>query len=116
MQAVLTFWENRISPVADSARKLLVVEIDNRRIVSRRFEGFSENSLLDRARKLSDIEGKVFICGAISEFFASLVEGYGIKLIPFICGKVDEVLDAYLDGSLRSPRFLMTDTCPSEKE
>jgi hypothetical protein len=36
------------------------------------------------------------------------VEGYGSRLIPFICGEADEVLDAYLEGSLASPRFMMT--------
>lgn len=107
MKVVLTIWENRISPVADSAQKLLVAEIDNQRIVGRRLEGFSGNSLLNRARKLSDLEGDIFICGAISEFFASLVEGYGIRLIPFICGEVETVLDAYLEDSLQDPRFLM---------
>jgi predicted Fe-Mo cluster-binding NifX family protein len=116
MKVVLTIWENRISPVADSALKLLVVETDNRRIVGRRFEGFNENSLLNRARKLSDLKGEIFICGAISEFFASLIEGYGIRLIPFVCGEVDEVLDAYLENSLRCPRFLMTGCLPEVSE
>jgi predicted Fe-Mo cluster-binding NifX family protein len=108
MKVVLTVWENRISPVADSARQLLVVDIENRTIRGRCTECLDPESVFYRARKLADLEVKIFICGAISDFFASLVEGYGIRLIPFICGEVDEVLDAYLADSLRSPRFMMT--------
>ena len=108
MKVALTVWESRISPVADSARQLIVVDVENRTIRGRRTECLDSESVFYRARRLADLEVKLFICGAISDFFASLVEGYGIRLIPFICGEVDEVLDAYLEDSLRSPRFMMT--------
>jgi predicted Fe-Mo cluster-binding NifX family protein len=108
MKVVLTVWENRISPVADSARQLLVVYVENRTIQDRRTEWFEVESIFYRARRLSDLEVRIFICGAISDFFASLLEGYGIRLIPFICGKIEEVLDAYLEDSLQNPRFVMT--------
>jgi len=112
MKVVLTVWENHISPVADSARQLLVVEVENRTIRGKRTEWLNTDSLFYSARRLADLEVKIFICGAISDFFASLVEGYGIRLIPFIRGEADEVLDAYLEDSLRSPRFLMTGCLP----
>jgi predicted Fe-Mo cluster-binding NifX family protein len=108
MKVVLTVWENRISPVADSARQLLVVDVEDRTVRGRHTEYLDAESVFYRARRFSDLEVQVLICGAISDFFASLVEGYGIRLIPFICGEADEVLDAYLEDSLRSPRFVMT--------
>jgi predicted Fe-Mo cluster-binding NifX family protein len=108
MKVVLTVWESRISPVADSARQLLVVDVENRTVRGRHTECINAESVFYRARRLSDLEVEIFICGAISDFFASLLEGYGIRLIPFICGEADEVLDAYLEDSLRSPRFVMT--------
>lgn len=112
MKVVLTVWENHISPVADSARQLLVVEVENRTIRGKRTEWLNTDSLFYSARRLADLEVKIFICGAISGFFASLLEGYGIRLIPFICGEAEEVLDAYLEDSLPSPRFLMTGCLP----
>jgi predicted Fe-Mo cluster-binding NifX family protein len=108
MKVVLTVWENRISPVADSARHLLVVDVENRTIRGKRTESLKAESLFYRARRISDLEVKIFICGAISDFFASLLEGYGIRLIPFICGEAEEVLDAYLEDSLPCPRFILT--------
>ncbi|MBN1833832.1 MAG: dinitrogenase iron-molybdenum cofactor biosynthesis domain-containing protein [Deltaproteobacteria bacterium] len=103
MKVVLTVWENRISPVADSARQLLIVDIRDRTIQGRYTEYLDPESVFYRARRLADLEVKTFICGAISDFFASLVEGYGIRLIPFVSGEVNEVLDAYLEDSLRTP-------------
>ncbi len=111
MKVVLTVWEDRISPVADSARQLLVVDVEDRAIRCRRTDSLNTESVFYRARRLAHLEAKIFICGAISDFFVSLVEGYGIRLIPFICGQADQVLDAYLNGSLRGPRFIMTG-CP----
>lgn len=108
MKVVLTVWENRISPVADSARQLLVVDIENRTIRNRHTERLEVESVFYRARRLSDLGVEIFICGAISNFFASLLEGYGISLIPFICGEAEEVLYAYLEDSLPSPRFMVT--------
>ena len=103
----MTIWENRVSPVADSARQLLLVDIGNQCILARCYEDFQHDSLFYRARRLADLKTKIFICGAISEFFRSLVEGYGIQLIPFIRGKADEVLEAYLAESLSNSRFVM---------
>ena len=108
MKVVLTVCENRISPVADSAGQLLVVDVEEGIIRGRRTERINAESVFHRARRFADLDVKVLICGAISDFYASLVEGYGIQLIPFICGQAEEVLEAYLEDSLLSPRFMMT--------
>jgi predicted Fe-Mo cluster-binding NifX family protein len=107
VRVALTIWENRVSPVADSARQLLLVDIGNISILERRYERFQQESLFYRAKRLSDLDTRVFICGAISDFFRSLIEGYGIRIIPFVRGKTDEVLQAYLAQSLSEPRFMM---------
>ncbi len=73
---------------------------------------FNDDSLFYRARKLDDLGVKTFICGAISDFNSGLVEGYGIRLIPFVHGKVDEVLDAYFNNALVNPRFVMRGDLP----
>lgn len=103
MRVAVTIWENRISPVADSAREMLVVDIAGGSIVRRRRERFADDSLFHRAERLSELCIGIFICGAISDFYSSLVEGYGIQLIPFAHGGVDEVLNHFLTGSPGRP-------------
>jgi predicted Fe-Mo cluster-binding NifX family protein len=112
VRVALTIWENRVSPVADSARQLLLVDIGNISILERRYERFQQKSLFYRAKRLSDLDTRIFICGAISDFFRSLIEGYGIRIIPFVRGKSDDVLQAYLAQSLSDPQFMMVG-CPA---
>ena len=107
MKVALTVWEDRISPVADSARRVLVADIAKGSIRNREFEYFDNESLFFRAKKLADLNIKAFICGAISDFYAGLVEGYGIQLIPHVRGHVDDVLDAYTKKAFSNPKFEM---------
>jgi hypothetical protein len=107
MKVAVTIWENRISPVADSAREVLVLNIEGQSVLGRHHEHFNDDSPFYRARKLADLGVKTFICGAISDFYRGLVEGYDIRLIPFVHGQIDEVLDAFLRNALVNPRFVM---------
>jgi hypothetical protein len=49
----------------------------------------------------------VFICGAISEYLATIIEADSIALIPFISGGTDEILRVLASGDSIVPRFLM---------
>ena len=107
MKVALTVWENRISPLFDCARMLFIVDITKNTANSRHFEPFPYKSPFSRATKLTDIGVEVLICGAVSNLFADIIESHGIKIIPFVTGPVDEVLDAYLTNRLNDPKFRM---------
>jgi len=107
MKVALTVWENRISPLFDCARTLLVVDIVDHAESSRHSEVFHHESPFSRAAKLSDLGIEVLICGAVSNLFAEIIEGHNIRIIPFIAGAVDEVLNAYLSGRLYDSKFRM---------
>lgn len=96
MKVALTVWENRISPVFDSARMLLIVEIGNAMIVGKRYEPFQPDLPVYRAAKLFELGVTVLICGAVSQLFANMIEAWGIRMIPFVAGEANEILDAYL--------------------
>jgi len=107
MRVALTAWENRISPLFDCAGMLLIVDIVDRKKTGRYFEPFHCESPFSRASKLSALEIEVLICGAVSNLFANIIETHGIRIIPFVAGTVDEVLDAYLTGGLCDSKFRM---------
>lgn len=107
MKVALTVWEDRISPVFDSARDLLLADIENGETVKTSVEAFHAEPALRRPAKLFDLGICVLICGAISEPLAGMIEGYGIRLFPFITGSAARVLDAYLKGTLPDPAFHM---------
>jgi len=113
MRVAVTIWKGRISPVADLTQELLVVDIGIQGITSLHHEHFDNGSLFYGARKLDDLGVKTLICGAISNFYGALVEGYGIRLISFVHGQADEVLDAFLRNVLVDPKFVMSGYLPS---
>ena len=110
MNIALTVWENRISPVFDSARTLLVAEIKDQEVVSRFVEKFNQSilsNLADMVSRLNLLKIDVLICGAISQMPANMVEASGIKLIPFISGNIEDVIAAYIKDEPIIPTFLM---------
>lgn len=107
MKVAVTVWENRISPVFDSSGKLLIAEIRDTKIISRRYASFNPDITFRLAEVLNDLEIEILICGAISEIPADIIEAGGIELIPFIGGNAELVLLTYARGSSIVPEFLM---------
>ncbi len=106
MKVALTIWEDRISPVFDSANMLLIAEIEDIQIIQKRYEPFYPERPLRLAKMLKSQNVNVLICGAVSQMPATKIETSGIKLIPFITGNADEVLTSYAKNSL-IPGYLM---------
>jgi len=107
MKAAITIWENRVSPVFDSAQMLLIAEIEDSKVIQKHFEPFNPETSIRLAARLVELEARVLICGAISELPAKTIESGGVKLIPFIAGNVDEILVSYAKGISLIPGFLM---------
>ncbi|MBN2126134.1 MAG: hypothetical protein JW821_17680 [Deltaproteobacteria bacterium] len=91
----------------DTASRLLIVEEKNG-VESSRLEAYLEEG--DLARRCLHIRGlnvNILICGAISRPFARMLGAAGINVIPEISGLAEEVLEAYLQGTLFHGKFLM---------
>jgi predicted Fe-Mo cluster-binding NifX family protein len=107
MKIAVTVWENRISPVFDASRRLLVAEIENARIGERSYLIFDATRPFDLAKILTSLDVSVLICGAISEVPANIIAAGGITLLPFISGAVDQVLRVYAEGGSLAPAYVM---------
>ncbi len=98
MNVAITVWEDRISPVFDAARTLLVVEIDQKTVLSRHLVPCRPGRIADFVRLLQEEEVEEVICGAISRIPADTLESNNIGLISFVAGPVERVLQSYLAG------------------
>ncbi len=107
MKTALTVWANRISPVFDAASMLLIVEIRDSKIESRQFASFDPDRPSNLAERLAQLHVTTLICGAISQRPAMLLEAGGVRLIPFITGRVEKVLKTYAQAMPITPAFLM---------
>ncbi|MCB2145365.1 MAG: NifB/NifX family molybdenum-iron cluster-binding protein [Deltaproteobacteria bacterium] len=107
MKVAVTVWEDRISPVFDASRRLLIAEIENAQITDRSYVIFDPERPSNLARTLEELDVPVLICGAVSQAPATIIVAGGITLIPFIAGEVDRVLDVYAKGNPLAPTFVM---------
>ena len=96
MKVAVTVWEDRVSPVFDSACTLLVAEIEGNRIVNEYYQRFNPEMPLQLVQMLTAQGVVVLICGAVSEGLANMVETAGLELIPFITGDIRKVFTTCL--------------------
>jgi len=108
MKIGLPIWGQRLSPVLDFAHRLLVVEVKNGVVTQRRYHLINPRlPSFSQARVLSDLQISMLICGSISLDLANMIRPSGIRVIPYITGEVEEILQAYLNNTLSDPRFRM---------
>ena len=111
MRLAIPTWQGRVSPVFDSAQRLLIVDAADGSETGRSEEGLGSGLLPQRVARLKELGVDVLVCGAISRPLAGMIAASGIVLVPFISGECDEVLAAYLRGEIPSPQFLMPGCC-----
>lgn len=103
----VTVWGNRVSPVFDSARNLLVVELVGGNIVHVSTMEFDPDHPAQLVQLLQARNIDVVICGAVSEGPAAVLEAAGIELIPFIAGDVRKVVETFIGGNPEWTEFIM---------
>lgn len=110
MRTAFAIWNGRISPVFDSSRQILVLDIENGKITARTEETLDDDPV-GKAGSLVRMKVEALICGAISRPLAGIVTSYDIRIIPFIAGDTEEVIVAYLAGNLPNPQMVMPGCC-----
>ncbi len=100
MKVAIAHWQNRISPVFDVSERLLLVEFKNGKEVSRVDSRLSCSGPIPKAREVRRLGTQVLLCGAISRPMKTALNMIGVRVIGFICGDLEDVLNAYLKGRL----------------
>ena len=103
----IPIFKSRVSPVFDTCTRLLLIDFENNRLITRKEFDLDNFSLRERLRILANNDVTVIICGGISNVFHAILSNSNIRLISGICGNVDEVIKAHIDGRLDNPCFFM---------
>ena len=111
MRIAIPIADDRVSPVFDVARRLLVADAEQDVVASRTEEALEEQALELRARRVAELGVNVLICGAISRPLESMLVSAGVEVIPQTCGQVDEVLRTFLSDQLVGDAFVMPGCC-----
>jgi predicted Fe-Mo cluster-binding NifX family protein len=107
MRIAIPIWEDKVSPVFDTALSLLIVDYENHREVSRIAYDIGEDELSWKCRRIMELTPDVIICGAISHIFLNMLKGEKIAVIEHVSGRTEEILKAYYKGRIFNSRFLM---------
>lgn len=107
MKVAISVHQGRIAPVFDCCRRLLIIQqaADDDEIVGN--EDWSELRRHIRALRLKEIGVEALICGGISRWMQEQVELQGIKILPWLAGDIQDVLNAFRENRISDPCFRM---------
>jgi len=115
MKVAVTAWEGRVSPVFDTARQVTLFEVAGQEVETGGATPLSDEEPTRRVQQLKNLGVDTLVCGAVSRPMAAIIQRAGIHLIPFIAGPVDDVLKAYVEGTLTTPAFQMPGCCGARR-
>lgn len=110
MKIAVPVWEGKVSPVFDTASRLLILQVENNRETLRSERDMDERNLARRCSRIKTLNLDTLICAAISRYFYRMLVAADIEVIPWISGPVEEVLEAYMHDTLHHSKFLMPGT------
>jgi predicted Fe-Mo cluster-binding NifX family protein len=107
MRVAIPLWQGRVSPVFDEASRILLVDFADKQEQHRQEESLMARNPFERAQLLPMLGVDLLICGMISQTQQTALALSGIRIIPHICGPMEEVIAAFLDGRIESGALLM---------
>ena len=107
MRIAIPHWRGRISPMFDESRRLLLVDINDGREISRVEEMLVLGNPLLRVKQVKKAGADILVCGAISLALKHNLQSAGIVVMGFTCGPINDIVEAILDRTLMNPKFAM---------
>jgi predicted Fe-Mo cluster-binding NifX family protein len=107
VKMAVTVWGNRISPVFDAARTLLVAEVADKKISGQYYTAFDPESPVELVNTLKKHQITLLVCGAISKTPADLITDQHIHLISFVTGNARQFLDSFAQDRTVETKHMM---------
>ena len=107
MNIAISIWEGKVSPVFDTASRLLVLRMEKHEERSRFETYLDEHNVTRKCARVQGLGVQVLICGAISLHFRQVLGASGVRVIPWISGPAEEVIDAFKTDKLHDSKYRM---------
>jgi predicted Fe-Mo cluster-binding NifX family protein len=111
MKVAFSSWNNRIAPVFDVARHVLIVDEDSGSSTGETAHILPDGTSESKATFLAGQEVEILVCGAISLPVRAILVAHGIRVVPFQAGELREVIQGWLSDRLESDSFFMPGCC-----
>ena len=99
--AIPRFGES-VAPCFEYSATIAIFTLRGRQVLDQVDFTLQSHDPLDRLRLLRDQGVATLICGGLQDRIQDLLEANGIRVISWVSGNVDELLEEYLDGRLCS--------------
>nr|MBN2277375.1 hypothetical protein [candidate division Zixibacteria bacterium] len=94
---------NRVAPCFEAASNFLIVNTENRELISQKTVKCGDEEGFRRVRLLKVHDIDVLICNGIKGFYRDLLPTMGVTVIPDISGLTSHILRQYLSGQILPP-------------
>lgn len=106
-KAAFSIAGDRIAPVFDVARPLRIIDAEGGFVVGESDAEFADDVPERRALQLVALGVAELVCGAASRPMHAALAAHGIRVTPFVTGRMRDVVQAWLSGHLTRPAFAM---------
>ena len=103
MRIAVPVWHNRVSPVLDSAQRVLFLDVASGAVTSRIEVPVTAADPVGKARELAAKGTELVICGGISRTLAMVLHSEGIRVVANVSGEVDSAIRGVLAGGAERP-------------
>lgn len=115
MRIAIPLWQGRVSPVFDEASRILIVDVSRKQEQSCPQDVLISQNPFERAQLFGKLGVDLLICGMISKTQQAAIVSAGVRIIPHICGSIEDVIAAFLDGRIERGELRMPG-CGSHKQ
>lgn len=99
-KVAIPIYGDRISNRLDCSENIMLVTVENGNVHESKTIHLVPTNSLERINTLSELGVDVLICNGITKFYSNKLKDSNIKVIPWICGDVKEILALYLKNEL----------------
>ncbi|HNT57525.1 MAG TPA: hypothetical protein PKL99_06565 [Syntrophales bacterium] len=107
MKFAIPVWGEFLSTVCDFCDTWVIVEPHAREPYRCEYMDFKSVGFIGRIEILKSKDVTVLLCGAISKALEHWVRAAGIEVIPYLRGKTEDIVDAYLQDRLYEARYFL---------
>ncbi|OGK08145.1 MAG: hypothetical protein A2Y63_02480 [Candidatus Riflebacteria bacterium RBG_13_59_9] len=89
-----------IAPCFGYSATITIFTIKREKVVDQVDFRLQSRDILDRVRLLRDQQVGTLICGGLEERLQDMLETNGVRVISWVSGRVDDLMDCFLRGEL----------------
>jgi predicted Fe-Mo cluster-binding NifX family protein len=107
MKTAFAVWNNRIAPVFDVSRHVIIVDSQTVGDITRNPVPLTGEQPLEKVQELSELGVDNLVCGAVSRALQAALRARGIRVVAYVAGDVRDIIDAWRQQNFEAQVYAM---------